>query len=266
MWWAAFWIHTERLPWELGAAFFFRHLLDADPASNTLSWRWVAGRQTAGKSYLVRRSNVDKYAAAELLADTRGLERIEDSVAAAAELGDDSAIRTIQPDDFPTELPTPAGRLGIWLHADDGLIEDSPLAPCRPVAVAAFLCPAAFAAYGLSGLRSAAIETALGDAAARAARHCQCPSVIASADGTAKAIATWALENRLQTVAAMAPGIGPVQDALPAIRAALASHGIGLFLCQRPWDQQMNAMATAGFFPFWNQATRFLQKHFARLP
>lgn len=266
MWWAAFWTHTERLPWELGAAFFFRHLLDADPASNTLSWRWVAGRQTAGKSYLVRRSNVEKYAAAELLADTRGLERIEDSVAAAAELGDDSAIRTIQPDDFPTELPTPAGRLGIWLHADDGLIEDSPLAPCRPVAVAAFLCPAAFAAYGLSGLRSAAIETALGDAAARAARHCQCPSVIASADGTAKAIASWALENRLQTVAAMAPGIGPVQDALPAIRAALASHGIGLFLCQRPWDQQMNAMATAGFFPFWNQATRFLQKHFARLP
>ena len=45
MWWASFWIHVERLPWELGADFFFRHLLDADPASNTLSWRWVAGLQ-----------------------------------------------------------------------------------------------------------------------------------------------------------------------------------------------------------------------------
>ena len=51
MWWASFWIHVERLPWELGANFFFRHLLDADPASNTLSWRWVAGLQTPGKVY-----------------------------------------------------------------------------------------------------------------------------------------------------------------------------------------------------------------------
>ena len=266
MWWAAFWIHTERLPWELGAAFFFRHLLDADPASNTLSWRWVAGRQTAGKSYLVRRSNVEKYAAPALLADTHGLERIDDSVAAAAELGNDSAIPAIEPEEFPTELLQPAGRLGIWLHADDGRIEDSPLASCHPVSVAAFLCPAAFSVYGLSELRCAAVGTALGDAVGRAACHFQCPSVIASADETAAAIASWALEHRLQTVAAMAPGIGPVHDAVPAIRAALASHGIGLLLCQRPWDQRMNAMATAGFFPFWNQATRFLQKHFPRLP
>jgi deoxyribodipyrimidine photo-lyase len=34
MWWASFWIHAERLPWELGADAFYRHLLDADPASN----------------------------------------------------------------------------------------------------------------------------------------------------------------------------------------------------------------------------------------
>lgn len=37
MWWASYWIHVERLPWELGADVFFRHLLDADPAINTLS-------------------------------------------------------------------------------------------------------------------------------------------------------------------------------------------------------------------------------------
>lgn len=266
MWWAAFWIHTERLPWELGAAFFFRHLLDADPASNTLSWRWVAGRQTAGKSYLLRRSNVERYAAPELLADSRGLERIDDSMAAAAELGDEPAIPPMEPEAFPTELPQPAGRLGIWLHADDGLIEDSPLAPCHPVVVAAFLSPAVFASHGLSELRRGAMETALGDAVRRAARHFQCPSVIVRADVTAKAIASWALEHRLQAVAAMAPRTGPVGDAIPAIRAALASHGISLLLCQRAWDVQMNAMATAGFFPFWNQASRFLQKQFIGLP
>ena len=48
MWFASIWIFTLRLPWQLGAAFFSEHLLDADPASNTLSWRWVAGLHTRG--------------------------------------------------------------------------------------------------------------------------------------------------------------------------------------------------------------------------
>lgn len=57
MGWASYWIQVARLPWELGADWFFRHLLGADPASNTLSWRWVAGLQTPGKTRLVRESN-----------------------------------------------------------------------------------------------------------------------------------------------------------------------------------------------------------------
>jgi len=61
MWFAAIWIHTLGLPWELGAAFFAFHLLDADPASNTLSWRWVAGLHTQGKSYAARASNIRKF-------------------------------------------------------------------------------------------------------------------------------------------------------------------------------------------------------------
>ena len=43
MWFASIWIFTLNLPWQLGADFFMQHLLDGDPASNTLSWRWVAG-------------------------------------------------------------------------------------------------------------------------------------------------------------------------------------------------------------------------------
>lgn len=46
MWLASIWIFTLRLPWTLGSAFFLRYLLDGDPASNTLSWRWVAGLHT----------------------------------------------------------------------------------------------------------------------------------------------------------------------------------------------------------------------------
>ncbi len=61
MWFASIWIFTLELPWELGADFFLRHLLDGDPASNTLSWRWVAGLQTKGKTYLARPDNIAKF-------------------------------------------------------------------------------------------------------------------------------------------------------------------------------------------------------------
>ncbi|MDG2404005.1 MAG: FAD-binding domain-containing protein [Paracoccaceae bacterium] len=61
MWFASIWIFTLRLPWELGADFLLRHLIDGDPASNTLSWRWVGGLHTKGKTYLARASNIAKY-------------------------------------------------------------------------------------------------------------------------------------------------------------------------------------------------------------
>ena len=61
MWFASIWVHTLRLPWQLGADFFMRHLLDGDPASNTLSWRWVCGLQTKGKVYVATAENIERY-------------------------------------------------------------------------------------------------------------------------------------------------------------------------------------------------------------
>ena len=61
MWFASIWIFNLNLPWQLGADFFMQHLLDGDPASNTLSWRWVSGIQTKGKNYIARKSNIEKY-------------------------------------------------------------------------------------------------------------------------------------------------------------------------------------------------------------
>ncbi len=58
MWFASIWIFTLRLPWELGADFTYRHFIDGDPASNTLSWRWVGGLHTRGKTYLARPDNI----------------------------------------------------------------------------------------------------------------------------------------------------------------------------------------------------------------
>jgi len=50
MWFASIWIFTLQLPWVLGADFFMRHLLDGDAASNTFSWRWVAGLADGGQA------------------------------------------------------------------------------------------------------------------------------------------------------------------------------------------------------------------------
>ena len=61
MWFASIWIFTLNLPWQKGAEFFLRHLFDGDAASNTLSWRWVAGLQTKGKHYVAKSWNIEKF-------------------------------------------------------------------------------------------------------------------------------------------------------------------------------------------------------------
>ena len=61
MWFASIWIFTLNLPWQLGAEFFMKHLLDGDSASNTLGWRWVAGVQTKGKNYIASEWNIKKF-------------------------------------------------------------------------------------------------------------------------------------------------------------------------------------------------------------
>ncbi len=61
MWFASIWIFSLGLPWQLGARLFMKHLFDGDAASNTLSWRWVAGMHTNKKPYLASIENIHKY-------------------------------------------------------------------------------------------------------------------------------------------------------------------------------------------------------------
>ena len=61
MWFASIWVFFFDIPWQLGADFFYKNLLDADPASNTLSWRWVSGLQTRGKRYIATQNNIDRF-------------------------------------------------------------------------------------------------------------------------------------------------------------------------------------------------------------
>jgi deoxyribodipyrimidine photo-lyase len=62
MWVAAYVVHWRRVKWQAGARWFLTHLLDGDPASNNLSWQWVAST-FASKPYFFNRENLEKYTA-----------------------------------------------------------------------------------------------------------------------------------------------------------------------------------------------------------
>lgn len=59
---AAYVVHWRRIKWQVGAKWFLHHLLDGDPASNNLSWQWVAST-FSNKPYFYNLDNVSKYAA-----------------------------------------------------------------------------------------------------------------------------------------------------------------------------------------------------------
>lgn len=60
MWMAAYVVHWRRIRWQAGARWFLTHLLDGDPASNNLSWQWVAST-FSHKPYFFNRENLEKY-------------------------------------------------------------------------------------------------------------------------------------------------------------------------------------------------------------
>lgn len=60
MWLAAYVVHWRRVKWQAGARWFLRHLLDGDPASNNLSWQWVAST-FSHRPYFFNRQNLEKF-------------------------------------------------------------------------------------------------------------------------------------------------------------------------------------------------------------
>lgn len=60
MWLAAYIVHWRRIAWQAGARWFLTHLLDGDPASNNLSWQWVAST-FSHKPYFFNRDNLARY-------------------------------------------------------------------------------------------------------------------------------------------------------------------------------------------------------------
>jgi deoxyribodipyrimidine photo-lyase len=68
MYLASYVVHHRRVKWQAGARWFLEHLLDGDPASNNLSWQWVAST-FSHRPYIFNRENLEKYTRGAYCAD-----------------------------------------------------------------------------------------------------------------------------------------------------------------------------------------------------
>lgn len=236
MWFASIWIFTLRLPWTLGADVFLRHLLDADAASNTLSWRWVAGMQTRGKHYVARAENIARYTGGRF--DPRG--QLDES---PAPLDDGPAPA---PGPLAATTPPPDGPAVLLLHEDDLHPESLDLGAARIVAVAGMALPQARSPLGCAPGAAAFTEAALDDGLARAVAHFAMPARrVRLAE-----VAVLAAETGARAVVMPHPPVGWTAAALAPLDAALAARGIALHVVRRDWDRLCWPHATKGFFAF----------------
>jgi deoxyribodipyrimidine photo-lyase len=67
MWFASYVVHWRRVRWQAGARWFLQHLLDGDPASNNLSWQWVAS-SFSHKPYIFNRANLERFSSGRFCA------------------------------------------------------------------------------------------------------------------------------------------------------------------------------------------------------
>ena len=232
MWFASIWIFTLRLPWELGADFFLRHLYDGDPASNTLSWRWVAGLQTQGKNYVARASNISKYTEGrfsplyQLTSNPEPLQGPPHPPRMDAPLGD-----TLDPSK-PSVLV---------LHEDDlspGWLFDLGL---KPLATAALDATGQISPLHVAPRVKAFKSAIMADCTSRWSASL---GPITSGMSTAQEIEDWArAAGAHQIVTSYAP-VGPVATLLNDIRALPVIRPL------RAYDRRAWPHATAGFFKF----------------
>lgn len=231
MWFASIWIFTLNLPWQLGAALFEHHLFDGDPASNTLSWRWVAGLQTAGKTYLARPGNIARYTNGRF--DPQGLATEARAIPAPSPV---PAPVPVEPDDQPS------GRVGLLVGEDDLVPETLDLAG---------LTVSAVAGLARDGQRADCVEAfvraGLEDALHRAAATFGCPT---STLTDAASIAAWAREHGLDSLVVAYAPIGPGAMHVAAITRALGDQGVTVSRIRREWDERAWPHATRGYFAF----------------
>lgn len=275
MWYASIWIFTLELPWQLGAAFFLEHLLDGDPASNTLSWRWVGGLHSKGKHYLARASNIRRFTegrfnpVGQLNENASAL--VDDNVFETQPFESVTSLKDIN---FPSLSCCPAGLL---VAPDDLSPESGELSETPFSSLCVFSGDDVLNTYNASPKVREFLSEAVDDAGERLSRHwdgkvIDCRGEVVHMVGRAgpdnvgrrerlrvysgtvknwtESIVTWARNENLNSVWMMRPPAGPWADAMPGLRMALRQRGIRLFEYRRRWDTLHWPHATAGYFRF----------------
>jgi deoxyribodipyrimidine photo-lyase len=245
MWFASIWIFTLRLPWELGADFFLRHLLDGDPASNTLSWRWVGGLHTRGKTYLATADNIAKYTDGRFA--PKGLARSAPPLEGAAP----PPPRALPPAPDWAAAWASEPRTGVLLTEED-MAPGFLFAPgLRPAASARLAWPEGRSPLAVSGAVAGFARAGLSDATARWAGKLGAMNGHDAFGGDHPgAVADWAAQAGLRLVVTPHAPVGPVADLLTRLEPHLAKRGVTLIRARRPWDSRAWPHATHGFFRF----------------
>lgn len=243
MWFASIWIFTLKLPWQLGADLFYRQLIDGDAASNTLSWRWVAGLQTPGKTYLATAQNIASFTEGRF--SPRGL-------ASHAEALTEPPLPP--PIGLPEPPPLPRSPVGLLLHDDDLHPKSLELSGATVVAVAGAQSAAARSPLPVADAVASFASGAITDALDRASAALNAGSTTIASERLpfwdADAVQGWAAAQGVDAIVTAWAPVGPTQEALLALRRELAGRGITLATARRAWDTLAWRHATRGFFPF----------------
>lgn len=250
MWFASLWIFTLGLPWRVGADFFLRHLLDGDPASNTLGWRWVAGLHTPGKAYAAQAWNIAKFTKGRFAPSAREIEEDVVPLEEPGGLPPVSPLRAPAPPDW--SLPT-----ALLVTEEDCQPETLDLPLSDMVATATLAGSSLRSPRDVAEAVAAFEAGALSDAAARAEAAGAPPATEMRAQKPER-LAEWAERaGARQIVTAYVPE-GPLGDWLGAAQAPLADRGIRLAEIRRPWDGLVWPHCTAGFFKVKSKIPRIL--------
>ncbi|MBB4212201.1 deoxyribodipyrimidine photo-lyase [Rhodothalassium salexigens DSM 2132] len=242
MWTASIWLFTLGLPWSLGADWFYRHLLDGDPASNTLSWRWVAGLHTRGKTYLARADNIARF--------TNGrFQPTPDSLASDAPALDEPAPPPAAMPAAPAPLPSDGAPVGLLLTEEDGHAESLGLDGATVAGVATLSAAEHRSPLAVSAAVVGFTGDAVADAAARAAAHWNVTAeTLPAGVQWGDALAAWAQRLGVTRIVTAELPQGPAREALDTAQPTLDTAGLALYRIRRPYDAAIWPHATAGFF------------------
>jgi deoxyribodipyrimidine photo-lyase len=250
MWFASIWVYTLQLPWQLGADLFYRFLVDGDPASNTLSWRWVCGLHTKGKTYLARVSNIVSY--------TDGRFNPQGLLAHEAKPLRESQIHPTR--SLPPAQAVPAvSRFGLLVTEDDCSPESLPLRG-SPVALLGAISTNTRSPLPVGPLVREFAASAVADGVERAARHFSLPAQGADSDSWDDALVAWARSNGLDAVVTAYAPVGPVAERLASARESLAGNRIDLIQIRRAYDTYTWPHATKGYFKLKSRIPEVLEQ------